>query len=288
MCIVFLITGCSSKKSKKPKVPDKPPTELYAEAKKELQSANFEKATEVLEALDSRYPFGPHSDQVQLDLIYTYYKRDETALALANIDRFIRLNPTHQDLDYLYYLRGLTHMATDQQFFQNLFGIDRYNRDPSHSLQAFKDFKHLIKYYPESPYAKDAQLRLVFIKDRLARYEIAIAEWYIEREAFVAAINRAKTVLNNYPDTKSVKDALEIMIEGYGALKLKEPRKNAIAVLKLNYPNSRVVKRSERWWNIWYWDNEEDSTSKEKDTPALENSDAKNETDANAKTGKQK
>jgi outer membrane protein assembly factor BamD len=245
--IIFFTVGCSSKKNEKPKVDDKPPVELYSDAQQALESANYEKATEILEALDSRYPFGPHSDQVQVDLIYAYYKRDETALALANIDRFMRLNPAHPDLDYLYYLRGLTHMATDQQFFQNMFGIDRYNRDPSHSLQAFKDFKHLIKFYPKSQYAVDAQLRMVFIKDRLARYEVAIGKWYIKREAYIAAINRSKLVLNNYADTESVEDALGIMITAYDELGLVEPKENALAVLKLNYPNSRVVKRSERW-----------------------------------------
>ncbi|PKF61214.1 outer membrane protein assembly factor BamD [Psychromonas sp. psych-6C06] len=245
--IIFFTVGCSSKKNDAPKVEDKPPAELYADAQRELDAANYEKATEVLEALDSRYPFGPHSDQVQLDLIYAYYKRDETALALANIDRFMRLNPTHPDLDYLYYLRGLTHMATDQQFFQNMFGIDRFNRDPSHSLQAFKDFNHLIKFYPKSKYAVDAQQRMVYIKNRLARYEIAIAEWYIRREAYVAAINRSKLVLNNYPNTASVEDALNIMIDAYDELGLVEPKENALAVLKLNYPKSRTVRRSERW-----------------------------------------
>jgi outer membrane protein assembly factor BamD len=238
-CLVLLTTACSSKKSKKPKIADKPPVELYSDAHHALDSANFEKATEILEALDSRYPFGPHSEQVQLDLIYSYYKRDETALALANIDRFIRLNPTHPDLDYLYYLRGLTHMASDQQFFQDLFGIDRFNRDPSHSIQAFKDFGQVINNYPNSQYAEDARLRSIFIKNKLARYEIQIAKWYIKRDAFVAAINRAKTVLNNYPDTSSTKDALEIMIQGYDALELEVPKQNALAVLELNYPSNR-------------------------------------------------
>ena len=245
--IIFFATGCSSKKSVEIKVDDKPPAELYSDAQQSLESANYEAATEVLEALDSRYPFGPHSDQVQVDLIYAYYKRDETALALAGIDRFIRLNPTHADLDYLFYLRGLTHMAVDQSIFQDMFGIDRYDRDPSHSLQAFKDFKNLIKYYPESKYALDAQQRMIFIKDRIARYEISVADWYIEREAYIAAINRSKIVLNNYSDTKSVEDALGIMITAYGELGLVEPKENALAVLKLNYPNSRTVRRSERW-----------------------------------------
>lgn len=245
--IVLLGTGCSSKKAEKPKVDDKPPVELYADAKRALESANFEKATEVLEALDSRYPFGPHSDQVQLDLIYAYYKRNETALALASIDRFIRLNPTHSDLDYLYYMRGLTHMAADQHFFQNLFGIERFDRDPGHSLQAFSDFTRVIKYYPDSQYAADARQRIVFIKDRLARYEIAIAQWYIKRKAYIAAINRAKTVLNNYPDTASTEEALVIMIKGYDALGITEPKESALAVLKLNYPDNFVAKLNGVW-----------------------------------------
>lgn len=245
--IIFFTAGCSSKKNTKPKIADKPPVELYSEAKQALISANYEQATDILEALDSRYPFGAHTDQVQMDLIYAYYKRDETALALANIDRFIRLNPTHENLDYLYYLRGLSHLATDQQYFQNLFGIDRFNRDPSHSLQAFKDFNYLIKFYPNSQYASDAQLRMIAIKDRLARYEIAVAEWYIKRDAYVAAINRSKLVLNNFPDTSSVKDALNIMIDAYDKLGLVEPKQNAEQILELNYPNSREIKLSKAW-----------------------------------------
>lgn len=236
--IVLLGTGCSSKKAEKPKVDDKPPVVLYEQAKQALQSANFEKASEILEALDTRYPFGSHSDQVQLDLIYTYYKRKETALALASIDRFLRLNPTHSDLDYLYYMRGLTHIDADQQFFQDLFGIDRFNRDPNNAIQAFKDLSQVIRYYPNSQYAVDAQQRILSLKERLARYEIAIAQWYIKRDAYIAAINRSKIVLNNYPDSAAVEQALEIMIVGYDALQIEEPKLNALAVLKLNYPQN--------------------------------------------------
>lgn len=250
--IAIFATGCSSKKTNEPTVKDKPPAELYQDASAALESANFEEASEVLEALDSRYPFGPHSEQIQLELIYAYYKRNDIALTLANIDKFIRLNPTHKDLDYLYYMRGITHLSADVQFFQNLFGIERFNRDQSHSQKAFKDFNQILKYYPNSHYAKDAQQRMIFIKDRIARYEISIAEWYIKREAYIAAINRSKAVLNNYPDTASVKDALEIMIQAYEKLDLEVPRKNALAVLKLNYPNSRVVKRNESW-TIFDW-----------------------------------
>ena len=244
--IILFISACSSKKAQAPKVQDKPPVALYQDAFAALESANFEKASEVLEALDSRYPFGPQAEQVQLELIYTYYKRDEIALAMANIDKFIRLNPTHEDLDYLYYMRGLVNLSLDEQIFQKLYNVDRSDRDQSHSQKAFKAFNTLVTNYPQSQYAKDAHQRMIFLKSRLARYEVSIAEWYFKRDAYIAAINRSKIVLNNYPDTASVEDALKIMILAYRELDLTEPEKNAMTVLKLNYPNSEV-KRDDSW-----------------------------------------
>jgi outer membrane protein assembly factor BamD len=243
----MILSGCSSQKTQPPKVEDKTPVELYRDATAALESANYEKAAETLEAIDSRYPFGPHSDQVQLDLIYTYYKQGEIALATANIDKFLRLNPTHPDLDYVYYMRGLVYLSVDEQFFQNLFGVDRSDRDQSHSQKAFKDFNKIIKEYPQSQYAKDAQQRMIFLKNRLARYEIAIAKWYFKRDAYIASINRAKIVLNNYPDTPSVEEALQIMVLAYRKLGLAVPEENALAVLKLNYPDSEVIERDEEW-----------------------------------------
>ena len=250
--IVTFIAGCSAQRSEEPTVEDKNPVDLYQDATTALESANYEKAAEILEALDSRYPFGPHAEQVQLDLIYTYYKTEDVALATANIDKFIRLNPTHPDLDYLYYMRGLVNLSLDEQFFQKLYGVDRSDRDQSHSRKAFKAFNKILKDYPQSQYAKDARQRMVFLKSRLARYEISIADWYLERDAYIAAINRAKVVLNTYPNTLAVEDALQIMILAYRELGLETPEKNALTVLKLNYPNSEVVKRNEDW-KIFDW-----------------------------------
>ena len=250
--IATIIAGCSAQRSEEPKVEDKNPVDLYQDASEALESASYEKAAEILEALDSRYPFGPHSEQVQLDLIYTYYKTGDIALATANIDKFIRLNPTHQDLDYLYYMRGLVNLSLDEQFFQNLYGVDRSDRDQSHSQKAFKAFNKILKDFPQSQYAKDARQRMIFIKNRLARYEISIARWYFKRNAYIAAINRAKTVLNNYPNTQSIEDALHIMILSYRELNLTTPEQNAMAVLELNYPDSEVVKPNDSW-EIFAW-----------------------------------
>ncbi len=237
---VFLTLGCSSKE--KAKVPDKAPVELYDDAQVALQAGNYSKAADVLEALDARYPFGPHSEQVQLDLIYAYYKSDETAQALANIDRFVRLSPTHQNIDYVYYMRGLANMAADYNTFHSILGIDRYNRDPSHLQSAFRDFNRLLKRYPNSIYAADAQRRMVFIKDSVSRYEIDVAEWYITREAYLAAINRGKYILENFPNTGATERALEIMLEGYEELALEEPKQRTLQVMKQNFPQNSWVR----------------------------------------------
>ncbi|MCE2573607.1 outer membrane protein assembly factor BamD [Motilimonas eburnea] len=233
--------GCSSKDDQET-VPDKSPVVLYEDAQRSLQAGNYGQAADVLEALDARYPFGPHSEQVQLDLIYAYYKSEATAQAMANIDRFLRLSPTHKDIDYVYYMRGLTNMAMSATFFHGLLNIDRFDRNIIHYQNAFMDFKRLLQRYPDSIYAADAQARMIGIKDSLARYEIEVAEWYLKRDAYVAAINRGKYVLTNFPDTKATEAALDVMLQGYTALNVEAPKARTLQVMKANFPNNKWVR----------------------------------------------
>ncbi|MBR9856573.1 MAG: outer membrane protein assembly factor BamD [Gammaproteobacteria bacterium] len=234
LALALTATGCSS--TKKDEVPDEPPEVLYQDAQERLQAGNFIRAAELLEAMDSRYPFGAYSNQVQLDLIYAYYKQDDTARALANIDRFIRLNPNHPSIDYAQYMRGLTNMATDHNFFQELLDIDRADRDPAYARQAFADFRQLLRQYPDSVYAADARARMVSLKNRLAKYDLSVARFYMKRGAWLAAANRAKFVVQSYPDTDTLQPALQIMSKAYSELGLSEMANHAEAVLKANFP----------------------------------------------------
>ncbi|MGO1247863.1 MAG: outer membrane protein assembly factor BamD [Oceanisphaera sp.] len=233
LALALTATGCSS--TKKDEVPDEPPEVLYQDAQTRLQAGNFIRAAELLEAMDSRYPFGAYSNQVQLDLIYAYYKQDDTARALANIDRFIRLNPNHPSVDYAQYMRGLTNMATDHNFFQELLNIDRTDRDPAYARQAFADFRQLLRQYPDSVYVADARARMVSLKNRLAKYDLSVANFYMKRGAWLAAANRAKFVVQSYPDTDTLRPALEVMAKAYNTLGLNEMANNANAVLKANF-----------------------------------------------------
>lgn len=237
------LTGCSSSESEEEKIvlANMGAQQLYDRASESMEVGNFSAAAQTLSALDSRYPFGPLSHQVQLDLIYSYYKSGKIDETLATVDRFIRLNPNHSDVDYAYYMRGLTNMESDSNLFQELLTIDRSDRDPSKSRQAFEDFRRLIEQYPNSKYAPDAKKRMLHIKDRLARYEIAIARFYMRRQAYVAAANRGRYVIEHFPDTTQVKDALEIMVSSYEQLGLDDLRLNAMKTLKLNFPESDFI-----------------------------------------------
>ncbi|WP_409161223.1 outer membrane protein assembly factor BamD [Pectobacterium sp. B2J-2] len=212
------LAGCSS--NSKDAVPDSPPSEIYANAQQKLQDGNFKAAITQLEALDNRYPFGPYSQQVQLDLIYAYYKSAELPLAQASIDRFLRLNPTHPNVDYVLYMRGLTDMALDDSALQGFFGVDRSDRDPQYARTAFRDFSRLIQGYPNSQYATDANKRLVYLKERLAKYELSVAQYYTKRGAYVAVVNRVEQMLRDYPDTQATKTALPLMENAYRELQL--------------------------------------------------------------------
>ncbi|MGR5296228.1 outer membrane protein assembly factor BamD [Vibrio mediterranei] len=226
-----LLFGCADKEVT---VPDVPPSQLYAEAQESLQGGNWTSAIERLEALDSRYPFGAYTEQVQLDLIYAYYKNDDLALGLATIERFSRLNPTHERSDWVLYMRGLTHMAQDRNFMHDILRIDRSDRDPEPVKAAFADFDRLLKRYPNSAYAEDAQKRMVALKNRLAKYDLATANFYIRREAWIAAINRAQEIQKTYPDTEAARQSLVLQKKAYEELGMQEQVERTEKLMELN------------------------------------------------------
>ncbi|WP_158379505.1 outer membrane protein assembly factor BamD [Candidatus Williamhamiltonella defendens] len=225
------LSACSKNKRI---VPDQPTYALYEVAQKALSEGNFREAITQLEALNTRFPFGGYSQQVQLDLIYAYYKSDQLALAQAYIDRFMRLNPTSLNIDYVLYLRGLTEMGMDVNPLQNFFGIDRSDRDPEHAIRAFRDFQQLMQYYPNSTYLADAQKRLIFLKNRLAKHELAIVQYYIKREAYVAVINRVEEMLKKHPDTQATRTALPLMEQAYRKLQLHEQADKVAKLIAIN------------------------------------------------------
>jgi len=236
------LAACSSsEKNDIEKVPDKSAQALFVDARTSLDNGLYQKAIQILSAIDSRFPFGPISHQVQLDLIYAYYKSGNAAQGIALSDRFLRLNPDNVNIDYVYYMRALINISTEENLFQDLAGIDRSDRDPTASRDAFKDLKTILTDHPGSKYAADARKRMIGIKSRLANYELSVARFYMKRDAWVSAANRGKYIVEYFSPSLEVEQALEVMIECYDKLGLQDLKANAKQVLAANYPNNKFV-----------------------------------------------
>lgn len=209
---------------------------LYAEGRKALDEGYYEIAIEKFEQLETRYPFGEYAQQAQLDMAYAYYKSDNPASAVAAADRFIKTYPRHPHVDYAYYLRGLANFAVGGDFFDRLLKEDPAKRDPRPAREAFRYFAELVTRFPDSPYAADARARMLYLRNFLARHELHVARFYMRRGAYVAALNRGRTVLETYYQTPAVPEALALMSEAYDALGLAQLAAETRRVLELNYP----------------------------------------------------
>ncbi|SIS85085.1 outer membrane protein assembly factor BamD [Neptunomonas antarctica] len=238
--ICVLASACSWFGGDK-EIPDIPEQQLYEESIAALELADYQQAVEKLQLLEARYPFGRYSEQAQLELIYAYHKNYEPEAASAAADRFIRLHPSHENIDYAYYLKGLTAFEQDRTFFERYLPIDVSQRDPGAALSSFESFSTLLSRYPDSKYAPDANKRMVFLKNRLARYEIHVADFYMKRGAFVAAANRGRYVVENLKNTPSVSDALAVMYQAYTELGMTDLANSASEVLLTNYPDYNLT-----------------------------------------------
>ena len=241
IALAISLSGCSSNDEDMEDVPDKPAQSLFIEAREHLDKGMYQKAIQVLSAIDARYPYGPISHQVQLDLIYAYYKSGDSALGIALTDRFLKLNPDHPSIDYVYYMRALINLSDEENLFQDFAGIDRTDRDPKPSLNAFEDFKRIVNDFPNSKYAADSRQRMIGIKSRLAQYELKVAKYYMKREAWASAANRGRYIVEYFSPSEEMEAALEIMIECYSQLGLTDLLNNARQVLAASYPNNRLV-----------------------------------------------
>jgi len=234
VALSLAVAGCNKAD---PEIEDgKSAEELYSEAKNHLEHTSYDQAVRAYKQLQTRYPFGRYAEQAQLEMAFAYYKAHKPELALSTADRFIRTYPSHPNVDYAYYIRGLTNYEQKVGMLERLMPTRIRDRDQSAAIDAFNDFDELCRRFPDSRYAPDARQRMVFLRNNLASYEVDVARYYLRREAFVAAANRARYLLETYPDTPEAGDALEVMHVAYMAMELPELAADALRVLELNYP----------------------------------------------------
>jgi len=210
---------------------------LYNEGKESLNSGNYEQAIEYFEKLGVRYPFGTYAQQAQLEMAYAYYKSDEPVSAVAACDRFIRLYPRHKSIDYAYYLKGLANFSQSRGLVEKYLPHNPTERDQGAARQSYEDFSELVRLFPDSKYSVDARKRMAFLRNNLAHYEIVVGDYYMRRGAYVAAANRGKYILEHYPQTPSVPDALALLARAYRIMGLDDLAEDALRVLSLNHPD---------------------------------------------------
>ncbi|MCZ6469767.1 MAG: outer membrane protein assembly factor BamD [Gammaproteobacteria bacterium] len=209
--------------------------QLYRSAKGEMADGNYQTAIEQYEILESRFPFGKYATQAQIDVGYAYYKYDELEPAIAAVDRFIKLNPRHQAVDYAYYLKGIINFNRGKSFLDKINERDIADYDKSILLAAANNFEILLRRFPDSKYAADSQQRLIYLYDKLASADLKVAQYYASRDAWIAAANRSKAILQTYPGTSAIRPALEIQLAAYQNLGLDKLAADTQRIIDLNY-----------------------------------------------------
>ncbi len=235
LILLLLITGCSS--NEEPLEARLLEKELYDQSQVRLKGGNFASAIASLEALEARFPFGRYAEQAQAELIYAYYKNFEYEAAISSAERFTNLHPRHPHTDYAYYLKGLSAFTDDSNLLTRYLSSDLSKRDIEPAQASFDYLSDFLARFPESEYAPHARKRMVYLRNLIAKSEIGIANFYMERGAYVASIGRAKYVLEHLPNTPQTPYALAILVKAYetlGYLDLSEENKK---ILELNYPD---------------------------------------------------
>ena len=250
-----LLGGCGMLPEQKDETAGWSANKLYSEAKSAMADGAYDKAIKFFEKLEARFPFGRYAQQAQLEVAYAYFRQGEVASTIAACDRFIRLHPNHPNVDYAYYLKGLANFNEDLGLMGYVTLQDLTERDPKAARDSFDAFKILVSKYPESKYTPDATARMKYLVNAMASHEVHVARYYMKREAYVAALNRAQTAVKTYPDAPANEEALFIMIKAYDALGMADLRDDAERVMRRNFPKSeyyvRGLNQKEPWWKLW-------------------------------------
>ena len=241
---IFLIffVSCATQKKEEPMTPAMQEKEIYDKAQERIKSKNYSMAIDALESLERRFPFGKYAEQAQAELIYAYYENGLYEASVVAAERFISLHPRHPNTDYAYYMKGLAKFSKEKELLSNvpLLGELTYKRDLTQAKESFDELTEFISRFPESSYVEDAKRRMLFLRSLIAKQEIEVAELYIERKAYIAAVSRSDYIISNLPNSEVVQKALKIKVQAYDLMGNEELKNQAAGVLK------RFIEASEK------------------------------------------
>tara|TARA_B100001173_G_scaffold293128_1_gene285925 strand:- start:223 stop:1095 length:873 start_codon:yes stop_codon:yes gene_type:complete len=250
--IILFLSACSSNEE----MPDERliEKELYDQAQSRLKNESYSTAIMSLEALESRFPFGRYAEQAQAELIYAYYMNSQFEASQSAAERFINLHPRHSHTGYAYYMKGLAAFTDDSGLFSRYFQSDLEKREVVMAQTSFDELSDFISRYPQSNYVSHAKQRMIYLKNLLAKHEMYVADFYMRRGAYLAAISRSKYVIEHLPNTPQTPYALSILVEAYDLLGYEDLKKRNLNILTSNYPdfnfqeNESIKTRS--WTNV--------------------------------------
>lgn len=245
-----LATGCASKKSRSlDELGEQQVEQLYNKGKRALEKGNYSFAIDYYRALEASYPYGDYTEQAKLDMLFAFNKLGQVDNAVEAADNFIKLYPTHKNVDYAYYMKGVANFEKKQNRLDRFVkGGDKQVRDPQSYRDSQAAFEELVRRYPNSIYADDARQRIVYIRNALAARELAIAKFYYDSETYVAAVNRCKTIIYEYETTPAVEGALVLMQKTYLQMGLPDLAESTRQILVANFPDykTKPVKASKK------------------------------------------
>lgn len=252
LLLMLGLQGCGSNDKRE----DGPSAEeLYADANRALNAQNFPRAIQLYRDLTIRYPFGRHAEQAMLDMAFAQYKGGQTDASIESLNRFLRTYPTHPNVDYAWYLKGLVNYDETMNFLRKMLPGRAADRDQQAAHQSFRDFQELIRRHPDSRYVADARQRMVFLRNIMAEYEVQVGQYYERRKAWIAALNRARYVIENYPGAPATIDALKLMARAYEKLDMPNLAMDTRDVLENSYADlMNQEKREGLLGRLWPFD----------------------------------
>ena len=249
LVVIIFLVGCKSNGEEI----EQPEKIYYDQAQARMESGNYFGAIEALEAIDNRYPFGKYAEQAQVELIYAHFMNSETEAAHTAAEKFIRLHPRHPNIDYAYFMKGISSYTRDRDLLIRFTNTDISNRDISGAKESFAELTEFITRFPDSQYIPYAKQRNVYLRNMIAKNELVAAEYYLTIDAHVGAIRRANYVIENIPNSSENFRALKILEVSYAKLGYNELLDDVRKVIKTNYPNRELeeISNDESWsWNF--------------------------------------
>jgi outer membrane protein assembly factor BamD len=251
LAFLMLLGACQSNNTQN-RLAKLTPESLYDRGAKALRASDYSEAIRIFEALSARYPFTTQSRQARLDIMYAHYKMGEKESATDAAETFIRENPTHPRIDYAWYIKGLVEFERTPHAMERWLKVDLSERPPLTARDSFQAFRTVVEKFPKSAYAADSRKRMIYLRNRLADYELQVARYYTSRGAWVAAAQRAQQTIEQYDGAPAVKEALQILVRSYRELGYSELADNSEKVYKENFPEGEsVAARQKKWWRVW-------------------------------------